>query len=171
MERSQDPGHERTDDRQPGVLIAYHPSPCSHRAAQRPCSCPALSSTTLDQRASRVQLYSLLSYTALGVWCCWSASTYVGAQRDYTLLRLLLCCSFAFGEMMARVLMLRLGRLRLPLLPRHWITLPIFRASMEVGLACDRLLLRLPPVIAPVVSYASYATLQSHKAMPLQCPL
>ena len=46
---------------------------------------------------------------------------------------LLLCGSFCFAEAMARMLVLRLGWLRLPAVPRSVVCITLFRVALEIG--------------------------------------
>mmetsp|Transcript_39508 Transcript_39508/g.89632 ORF Transcript_39508/g.89632 Transcript_39508/m.89632 type:complete len:401 (-) Transcript_39508:549-1751(-) len=80
------------------------------------------------------QLISLLcSYTVVTSLCVYRASELPGAEGDLALALLLLCSMFSFAEAMARMLVLRLGRLRLPVVPRSVVCMCLFRAALEIG--------------------------------------
>ena len=116
------------------------------RAAARVTVRPGLSSTSLPPAQSvcllpspharlppPTQFIALLSYTVLGFLNYRRACALPPAEADRALLLLLLCCSLSFGEMMARLLVLRLGWLKLPTLPRAVICQAAFRVALEFG--------------------------------------
>ncbi|KAL3906390.1 MAG: hypothetical protein SGPRY_010563 [Prymnesium sp.] len=79
-----------------------------------------------------MQFCTLLAYTAMGLWCFVRARRVDEECRDQTMLLLLLCCNICFGEMVARMLMLRLARLDLPYLSLGVACLCGFRIALEV---------------------------------------
>jgi len=79
------------------------------------------------------QLATCAAYTVVGVLSARRAAELPGADGDRAMVRLLLCCALCYGEMMARMLVLRLGGLALPTLPRSVGTMLVFRASLEMG--------------------------------------
>ena len=79
------------------------------------------------------QFTALLAYTTLGALNYRRACDLPGSEGDRALLLLLLCCSLSFGEMMARLLVLRLGWLKLPALPRAVVCQAAFRIALEFG--------------------------------------
>ncbi|KAL1523148.1 hypothetical protein AB1Y20_018103 [Prymnesium parvum] len=79
------------------------------------------------------QFFSLVVYSALVLLCFVRVREKHGMAGNQSMLLLLLCCNFCFGEMVARMLMLRLGRVRLPVVPYSVLCLCVFVAAVEVG--------------------------------------